>query len=123
MKNQKHKKLINILIIIILIIMFLTPTIFATDIIANDFKPGTPTGTNKITEKGGLLLGYVRITGSVIAVVILTAIGIKYMYGSVEEKAEYKKSMMPYLIGAVLLFGSSNLIQIIYDIMTTVNNS
>lgn len=32
-------------------------------------------------------------------------LGIKYMLGSTEQKATYKKSMLPYLVGAVLLFG------------------
>ena len=43
-------------------------------------------------------------------------IGIKYMMGSAEEKAEYKKTMIPYLIGAVLLFAAVNLATYIYGI-------
>lgn len=35
-------------------------------------------------------------------------IGIKYMTGSLEEKANYKKTMVPYLVGCVILFRSSN---------------
>ena len=34
-------------------------------------------------------------------------LGIKYMMGSAEEKAEYKKTFIPYIIGAVLLFAAS----------------
>ena len=37
------------------------------------------------------------------------------MMGSAEEKAEYKKSMMPYVIGAALIFASSALAQVIYN--------
>ncbi len=40
-------------------------------------------------------------------VIILIAIGIKYMLGSVEEKVEYKKHMMPYVLGAFVLFTGS----------------
>ena len=42
-------------------------------------------------------------------------LGIKYMLGSVEEKASYKKSMMPYLIGSVLIFGAVNVTATIYS--------
>ena len=35
------------------------------------------------------------------------------MLGSVEEKAEYKKTMIPYVIGAILLFATSNLLGIV----------
>ena len=38
-------------------------------------------------------------------------LGIKYMTGSAEEKAEYKKTMVPYLVGAVILFGAAAIAQ------------
>ena len=38
------------------------------------------------------------------------------MMGSVEEKAEYKKTMMPYIIGAFMLFGITNLLGILNSI-------
>ena len=37
------------------------------------------------------------------------------MLGSLEEKAEYKKTMMPYIIGAVLVFAASAIAGIIYS--------
>ena len=50
-------------------------------------------------------------------------IGIKYMLGSVEEKAQYKKSLLPYIIGAVILFASVNLVQILYNVGMGINNA
>ena len=41
-------------------------------------------------------------------------VGLKYMLGSVEEKAEYKKTLLYYLIGAVLAFGIVNILEFIY---------
>ena len=41
-------------------------------------------------------------------------IGIKYMLGSVEEKAKHKQTLMPYLIGAVLVFSETTIPQILY---------
>ena len=43
-------------------------------------------------------------------------LGIKYMIGSVEEKAEYKKTMMPYIIGTTILFAASTIVSIIYNV-------
>ena len=40
-------------------------------------------------------------------------LGIKYMIGSVEEKAEYKKSMIPYIIGILLLVSTSAIVGLI----------
>lgn len=36
-------------------------------------------------------------------------LGIKYMMGSAEERANYKRSMIPFVIGAILLFAAVNL--------------
>ena len=35
--------------------------------------------------------------------------------GSAEEKAAYKKTMIPYLIGAILLFIGVNVVKIVAD--------
>lgn len=59
---------------------------------------------NKIV---GVVLGVVQAAGVTIAVITLSVIGIRYMLGSTQEKVEYKKSMIPYLIGAILLFATS----------------
>ena len=51
------------------------------------------------------------------SVVALMIIGVKYMLGSVEEKAEYKKTMRPYVIGALMLFGITNLLGILVSVI------
>ncbi len=81
----------------------------------NAFKPGqvTQNDINMITGKTNNIVGIIVTVGVVISVITLIVLGIKYMIGSVEEKAEYKKSMIPYLIGAVLLFSASILVNII----------
>jgi len=56
----------------------------------------------------------VRTIGESVAVVMMLIIGIKYILGSVEEKAEYKQTMWPYILGAVLIFAGAALTDIIY---------
>ena len=53
--------------------------------------------------------------GVIVSVVALIIIGIKYLLASVQEKAEYKKTMMPYIIGFGLTFAASMFAQIAYD--------
>ena len=55
--------------------------------------------------------------GVAVSVIVLAVLGIKYMLGSASEKAEYKKRMMPYLIGAICLFSASSIANIIYEIV------
>ena len=47
---------------------------------------------------------------------VLVVLGIKYMIGSAEEKAEYKKTMIPYIIGAILVFAASAIASIVMGI-------
>lgn len=68
-----------------------------------------------ISNLGGKIIGMIQVVGSVLAVGMLVVIGVKYMLGSAEEKAEYKKSLMPYLIGAILIFSASQLAGIIFN--------
>ena len=72
--------------------------------------------SNKLKGKANVVFGAIRAVGIVASVVILIAIGIKFMLGSAEEKAEYKKTLMPYLIGAIIVFCGTWLPQIIYNL-------
>ena len=64
---------------------------------------------------GGKIIGAIQGIGSVVAVGILVVLGIKYMMGSAEEKAEYKKTMIPYIIGAVLIFGATTIANVVFQ--------
>ena len=81
----------------------------------NAYKPNI-TPENEIGEMAGSLLGTINVIGVVCAIVVLIVIGIKYMLGSIEERAEYKETLKPYLIGAFILFSGSTVPQIIYQI-------
>ena len=40
------------------------------------------------------------------------------MVGSAEEKAEYKKTMIPYLVGAICIFAASTIANVVYTAVT-----
>ncbi len=77
----------------------------------------TGTTSTQLTAKLGKLFSVIGTVGSILSVIILAGIGIKYMLGSVEEKAVYKKSMIPYIIGVAILFTGSFLPQFIYKLV------
>jgi len=70
---------------------------------------------------GRTVLGAIQAIGSFVSVIMLVIIGIKYMIGSTEERAEYKKSMIPYVIGAVMFFAASNIGGILYNMAMSIN--
>lgn len=117
--SKKTLKIISILAIILCVIMVVTP-VFATDPDPDATQQGTGTvnidnltakndanATTAIEGFGGKVIGLISNIGIVASVIILMLIGLKYLTGSVEEKAEYKKSLIPYVVGVVVLFGAS----------------
>ena len=116
---KKYVKVISVVIMVLLIASIGT-TVLGTYTPGN--VKGDQNGTNSIQKIGGTILGVVQIVGTIAAVVILVIIGIKYMMGSAQEKAEYKKTMIPYIIGAVLIFAASNIAQIVYNWANTITS-
>lgn len=117
MKN----KIIFTFVIFLIIIMFVSTFTSADGISSlgdlNSYK-GNPQSTEKFESKVSLVLGTVQVVGIIISVVALIALGIKYLYGTVEERAEYKKTMIPYLIGAFMVFSITTIPQIVYNLVT-----
>lgn len=73
----------------------------------------------EVEDAGNIILGIIQVIGSFLAVGIIMVLGIKYMIGSTEERASYKKTMLPYLIGAVLLFSAVNITAAVVDMAKT----
>ena len=67
----------------------------------------------RVEETISKVLSIVTNIAMVVSVIILAVIGVKYMIGSAEERAEYKKDMIPYLVGSVLIFGISIIVKIL----------
>ena len=72
-------------------------------------------GTNTATELGNKVIGVIQVVGILISVGVLMVLGIKYMMGSAEEKAEYKKTFIPYIIGAIILFAAAAFAQTLFN--------
>jgi type IV secretory pathway VirB2 component (pilin) len=78
-------------------------------------SPLTTDDTQTAIDKVKPVVQFISGVGVAVSVITLVVLGIKYMVGSIEEKAEYKKSMIPYLIGAFLVFGISTVLSIIME--------
>ena len=109
--NKKIVKIGLILILAVMVFLFISNNLYvnAAKIGGVDVSASTSDANGKIRSVGKNILGIIRVIGTLIAVGALMILGIKYMLGSAEEKAEYKKTMIPYVIGAVLLFAAVNL--------------
>ena len=87
MKTKTMKTLIFI-VTALLVISMSASVVYGLS--PSDVTPDTTVDTGDIKDLGGRILGILNAVGVVLSVVILTVLGIKYMMGSAEEKAEYK---------------------------------
>ena len=122
---MKTKKIFITIIIAIVILILFVPIAYAngtaTTINPEDWQPSEFNSEDaaEVVNAAETVVVVIRAFGIIVSVVVLLIIGIKYMLGSVEEKADYKTSMKPYLIGVFIFFGLSQLISIIIDVTPT----
>ena len=103
---KKTYKVLSVLMIVVMI-AFACTTVFAA-VNPDNIKSDETTDADPFIEGiGSTILSMVTSVGIVLAIIVVAVLGVKYMMGSTEEKAEYKKTMIPYLVGAVLVFGAS----------------
>ena len=106
------RKVLSIVAIVAVLMVAISNVAFAYD-------PGNISGdtgsASTIEGLGQDIIGIIQVIGSMASVGILIVLGIKYMMGSTEEKAEYKKTLIPYVIGAILIFAASNVASMVYN--------
>ena len=85
------------------------------------YKSNGVTGSDELNRRSNMLVTALQAIGTVVAVIMLSIIAIKYMISSVEERADYKQTMIPYVIGAGTLLIVSNLLGLIYSIIQNLN--
>lgn len=106
------KKIIKTTIVVLFISIFcIYNCVYGTDLSELDGSGGNITSIKNV---GADILSIVSVIASAISIIAIIVLGIKYMMGSVEEKATYKKSLLPYFIGAVFVFGATTVTSVVY---------
>lgn len=112
------KKFLIVLIIVCMLYSF--AEVFATSIYDSAGITGEITNAGNasatVTNITSTVLTVIRYTGSGIALIMLTLIFIKYMLSAASERAELKKNLIPFTIGAIVLFAASNLVTILQSV-------
>ena len=119
---KKTMKILTVLLLAIVLITF-TTNVFAaeeaTTGTTGKINPGDLSATfgssGDLENKAANIMGMIRNVAAIAAVIIIMVLGVKYMLGSVEEKAEYKKSFMPLIIGIVLVVAATAIAAFIFN--------
>lgn len=115
-------KIISTLLIAVLLVVTLSQVCLATDYqgIINSVDTSADNAndvdTSGINETAGKVIRMIRNVAAVAAVVILSILGIKYMMGSTEERAEYKKSFIPLIVGIIVVVSAASIASLLFSI-------
>lgn len=107
-----NKKIIISIALIIILVFVLAGRVLAFNPTEWDPGPGK-IEEGPFLEKAGIVLGWIQYIGVIVSILALAIIGLKYMLSSVEAKAEYKKTMIPYVVGCFMIMGISIIIALI----------
>ncbi len=126
MKTKTIMKIASIVLTMSMMLMVISPVVFGE--IQGQIDPASVSGaadtsTAGIQKVGNQIVTIVSVVGSLAAVIVLVVLGIKYMMGSADERAEYKKTLMPYVIGAALVFAASAIAGMVYNFANTIKAS
>ena len=67
-----------------------------------------------ITTTAKTITNLIWILSIVISVIVLMIIGVKYIIGGVQEKAEYKKSLIPVVVGIVVIVSATTITNFLF---------
>lgn len=111
---KKSIEIIVKILIIALSIVLISTVVLADDLLDPSKITGTSTdASNSVTSIANIVFGIIQVIALAVAVIMLTILGIKYVSASPEGKADIKKSATIYIVGAVLLFGTTGILQLI----------
>ncbi len=113
---NKLTKVIVFFIILISLVQILFPVYAAETVIDHISKPVIG---EKAEDIGRNALGIIATIGMVVAVTMAIVLGIKYMTVAANEKADIKKSLIPYVVGAAILFGASGIVSFLANTITS----
>ena len=121
---MKLNKFLKVIIMFLIVFESIMPIVFASNPnfdVNYENSSGIPDKLENLTNNTlGTAISIARIVGVVIAIVILTVIGCRYMIAAPGDRADIKKHAIPFVIGAVVLFGATGILDIIVNVAESI---
>lgn len=89
----------------------------AKDFIQSGTTKENPLDIDNLKNVSDVVYNILLTIGIIVAVIMGLIIGIKYMTGSVSQKAETKELLTPYIVGCVIIFGAFIIWKIVVELL------
>lgn len=117
------KNSVIILITILLAFVFVQPS-FAdetkakgsnvADIVNNVSKDNGIALDSNINSVSATVINWIWAISIIISIIVLMVIGIQYIIGGTQAKADYKKSLIPVVVGIVLIVFATTIVKFLF---------
>lgn len=117
--RKSIKIVLTTLLAFMLLFSFAQPVVFADDVstitgeITKDKVDPANSGATEIASK---IISWIWIISVIVAVVVLMYTGLKFIVGSTQEKAEYKKSLVPIVVGVAILVFATTIVNVLFSL-------
>ena len=118
--SKKMVKIMSVILMAILMLGFMAMPVSADVLDPKRFNgKSDATLTGKADTIAGAIISVVQVVGIAVAIIMLIIVAIKYITAAPSDKAEVKKHLLVYVIGAVVLFASTGILQFIKTVAGT----
>lgn len=111
---KKTVKILTALLIAVMLISIVSP-VFAEELRPEGLVPDFTADAGGLANTAGRIMGMIRNIAVIASVIVLMVIGVKFILGSTEEKAEYKKSLLPLIIGIVIVVAATSIATFLFN--------
>lgn len=114
---KKVTKILTIVLLVAMIVLSVSEVFAAGEILSNiEAASNTTVNMGTLPQTIGKVIAYIRNAAIIIGVVIIIILGIKYMLGSVEEKAGYQKSFVPLVVGIIVVMAATSIASFLFSL-------
>lgn len=114
---KKSKKIMLTILPMLFVLLFVFTANVSADVISTDFnniQGGSEIGS--VTNTARNVWSTIALILQIAAIAAIVFAGVRYMFASADTKADIKKQMVILVVGAVLVFGASTVVQFITGI-------
>ena len=123
--TKKVMKMIAIMLIASMVVAVCSQAVLAVDdgtsLTQFDGKTDNSGASDSAQNIIGALITIVQIIGTGVAIIMLIVLAIKYISAAPGDKADIKKHAVVYVVGAIVLFAATGILQIIKSFSSNIS--
>lgn len=112
--SKSKKFILRAIPVLLLVVVLVASPVFA------DIDTSMPSGSGSIGTIDNIannVWGTVLTIAQILAFAAIIFAGVRYMFASADSKADIKKQLVILVVGAVLVFGASTVVQILMNVV------